>query len=61
MQPQQDKSLQLVWRNKNTNIDIFGVTPNYLDVRKFEIDRGEMFTSGDDIGAQRVAVLGAGA
>ena len=61
VQPQQDKSLQLVWGNKNTNIDIFGVTPNYLDVRKFEIDRGEMFTSGDDIGRARVAVLGAGA
>ena len=60
VQPQQDKSLQVVWRNKNTNIDIFGVTPNYLDVRKFEIDVGQMFTSADDIGRQRVAVLGAG-
>lgn len=61
VQPQQDKSLQLVWNGKNTNIDIFGVTPNYLTIRKFEIDRGEMFTSGDDIGRARVAVLGAGA
>jgi putative ABC transport system permease protein len=61
VQAQQDKSLQLVWNGKNTNIDIFGVTANYLLVRKFELDRGEMFTSGDDIGRARVAVLGAGA
>ncbi|MGH9884724.1 MAG: ABC transporter permease, partial [bacterium] len=61
VQPQQDKSLQLVWGSRNTSIDIFGVTPNYLDVRKFEIDRGAMFTMADDIGRARVAVLGAGA
>ena len=61
VQPQQDKTLQLVWRNKNTSIDIFGVTPNYLAVRRFEIDRGEMFTTADDIARTRVAVLGAGA
>jgi putative ABC transport system permease protein len=60
VQVQQDKSLQLVWGNKNTNIDIFGVSANYPDVRKFELDVGRMFTSGEDIGKQRVAVLGAG-
>jgi putative ABC transport system permease protein len=61
VQPQQDKSLQLVWRNKNTNITILGVSSNYLAVRKYEIDGGRMFDSGEDIGKQRVVVLGAGA
>ena len=61
VQPQQNKTLQVVWRNRNTNIDIYGVTPNYLGVRKYQIDIGRMFTSGEDIGKARVAVLGAGA
>jgi len=61
VEAQQDKPLQLQWGDKNTNVSIVGVTPNFLQVRGFEIDRGAMFTSGDDIGRQRVAVLGAGA
>ncbi len=61
VEPQQDKPLQLVWRDRNTNISIVGVTPNFLQVRHFELDRGSMFDSGDDLGRARVAVLGAGA
>jgi putative ABC transport system permease protein len=61
VQPQQNKGLQVVWRNRNTNIDIYGVTPNYLAVRKYEVDVGRMFTSGENIGRARVAVLGSGA
>jgi len=61
VQPQQDKTLQIVWGDKNASSRILGVTPNYLVVRKFEIDRGQMFTSADDLGRQRVAVFGAGA
>ena len=41
VQPQQDKDrCSSSGGNKNTNIAIFGVTANYLDVRKYEIDRG---------------------
>jgi putative ABC transport system permease protein len=61
VQPQQDKDYQIVWRNKNTNITILGVSSNYLAVRKYDIAQGRMFTSGEDIGKQRVVVLGAGA
>jgi putative ABC transport system permease protein len=57
--PQQDRPLQVVWRNKNTNVQITGTTPNFLDVRGFSIADGRMFTSADDQGRQRVAVLGA--
>src|SRR3954471_1492754 len=31
--PQQDKPLQVVWRNKNTNVQITGTASNFLDVR----------------------------
>src|SRR5256714_5491756 len=44
VQPQQDKDFPIVWRNKNFRMQVFGVTPNFLDVRKFEIDKGRMFT-----------------
>jgi putative ABC transport system permease protein len=57
--PQQDRDLQVVWRNKNISIQITGTTPNFLDVRGFSIAAGTMFTSADDQGRQRVAVLGA--
>jgi putative ABC transport system permease protein len=60
VQPQQDKSLQIQWGDRNTNIRVTGATPDFLDVQKFSIAAGQMFTSADDLGRQRVAVLGAG-
>jgi putative ABC transport system permease protein len=60
VQPQQDKPLQFQWGDRNTNIRVTGATPDFLDVQKFSIAAGEMFTSADDLGRQRVAVLGAG-
>jgi len=58
--PQQDRNLQVVWRNKNANVQVTGTTPNFLGVRGFAIDAGAMFSAADDQGRQRVAVLGAG-
>jgi putative ABC transport system permease protein len=57
--PQQDRDLQVVWGSKNTNVQITGTTPNFLDVRGFAMGVGAMFTSADNQGRQRVAVLGA--
>ena len=61
VQPQQDRMLQIQWGRKNANIRIVGASPNFLLVRNFQIDLGRMFTSADNRGMQRVAVLGAGA
>jgi putative ABC transport system permease protein len=61
VQPQQDKMLQIQWGRKNANIRIIGASPNFLLVRNFQIDLGRMFTSAENRGMQRVAVLGAGA
>jgi putative ABC transport system permease protein len=58
--PQQDRPLQVVWRNRNTNVQVTGTTPNFLDVRGFSIAAGSMFSAGDDEGRQKVAVIGAG-
>ena len=57
--PQQDRDLQVVWRNKNTNVQVTGTTPNFLEVRGFAVGAGTMFNSADNQGRQRVAVLGA--
>jgi putative ABC transport system permease protein len=58
--PQQDRNLQVVWKNKNTNVQVTGTLPNFLTVRGFKLSRGEMFTAGDDIARKKVAVLGGG-
>jgi putative ABC transport system permease protein len=57
--PQQDRNLQVVWTSKNANVQVTGTTPNFLEVRGFTLGEGEMFTSADNQGRQRVAVLGA--
>ncbi|HEY4131043.1 MAG TPA: ABC transporter permease [Gemmatimonadaceae bacterium] len=58
--PQQDKDLQFQWGNKNASVKVVGATPNFAIVQHFQIDRGRLFTASEDIGRQRVAVLGAG-
>ena len=49
---------QVVWGNKNASTQIIGTTPNYLQVRKYTLKAGKMFTAADDEGRQRVAVVG---
>src|SRR3954463_9800917 len=56
--PQQDRNLQVVWKNRNTNVQITGTTPNFLDVRGFQMAAGRMFTSAEGRGRRKVAVLG---
>jgi len=56
---QQDRPLQVTWRNKNTNIQVTGTAPNFLEVRGFAMAHGRMFTFADNMGRARVAVLGA--
>jgi len=59
VQPEMRSQQQVVYGNKNANTQIIGTTPNYLEVRKYTLRAGKMFTAADDEGRQRVAVLGA--
>jgi putative ABC transport system permease protein len=59
VQPEMRSSQQIVYGNKNTNTQIIGTSPNYLEVRKYTLKAGKMFTAADDEGRQRVVVLGA--
>ncbi len=60
VQPEQDGNQQVVYRRQNSNIQIVGTTPNYLEVHKYELDRGRMFTTHENVARLRVVVLGAG-
>src|SRR5262245_13000096 len=59
VQPEMRSNQQVVYGNKNANTNIIGTTPNYLEVRKYTMKAGHMFSAGDNEGKQRVAVLGA--
>ncbi len=61
VEAQQDKDLQFQWGDRNASLKVVGAMPDFALVQHFELDRGRIFTSGEDIGRQRVVVLGAGA
>jgi putative ABC transport system permease protein len=58
---QQDRPLQVVWKNKNSNIQVTGTAANFPEVRGFHIAAGRMFGAAEEVGRRRVAVLGADA
>jgi putative ABC transport system permease protein len=58
VQPEMRSMQQIVFGNKNASTQVIGTSPNYLEVRKYTLRAGKMFTAADDEGRQRVAVLG---
>ncbi len=58
VQPEMSSQLQLQFNSKNTSTQIVGTTANYLEVRKYELMAGRMFTTQEDVGKQRLAVVG---
>ena len=58
VQPEMSSNLQVQFLNKNTGTQIVGTTANYPDVRKYEIEFGRFFTEAEDMGRQRLAVVG---
>ena len=51
-------SAQMVYGNNNHSGSISGVSPDYLDIRKYELDRGLMFTEDDVTKYAKVCVIG---
>lgn len=49
---------QLVNGNNNYPSTIYGITPDYLDIRKLKVKEGSMFTEHDIKSAAKVCVLG---
>ena len=58
VQPEMSRTFQVTYLNRNASTQIVGTTPNYLEVRKYRVLSGRMFTRAEDDGKQRVAVVG---
>jgi putative ABC transport system permease protein len=58
VQPEIGGNQQVTYLNKNTSTSIVGTTANYLDVRKYTLASGRMFTPAEDEARARVAVVG---
>jgi len=58
VQPEINRNLQVTWTNRNAQASIVGTTANYLEVRKYKLLAGRMFTRMEDQANQRVAVVG---
>ena len=49
---------QLVYANQNWTTQLYGVSPEYLDIRRYEIASGRMLNETDVRGAAKVCVVG---
>ena len=58
IEPQQDRNVQVTYRNQNTSTQVTGAASNFLDVRSYQMDVGRMFTDHEDKARRLYAVLG---
>jgi len=49
---------QVIGGGENWNTEIYGVDPDYFDIRNWEIEYGELFTEKDVTSRKKVALLG---
>lgn len=56
--PEASRRFQITARGTNTNTQVVGTTPSYLEVRNAQLDSGSMFTSSQNSSRAKVAVLG---
>ncbi len=59
MSPQVDTGVQVVYGNQNWSTQVRGVSPEYTTIRRWQVERGTMFTENEVEGADDVCVLGA--
>lgn len=56
--PMVNSSGQIIYGANNAPTTVYGINQDYLDIRKFTVDRGEMFTEHDIKTAAKVCVVG---
>ena len=56
--PEVSSSGQVIFGANNTPTTAYGVNPSYLDIRKYEIGKGDMFTEADLKTSAKVCVIG---
>jgi putative ABC transport system permease protein len=52
-------SAQVIWGNANWSTQIYGITPEYLDVRQWPLDSGRVFEPAETASAAKVCLIGA--
>jgi len=58
VEPEMSRQLQVQYENRNTNTNVVGTSANYIEVRKFSLSAGRMFTTAENAARKRVVVLG---
>ncbi|ERT56456.1 MULTISPECIES: ABC transporter permease [Megasphaera] len=56
--PTVNKSYQIVYGNENWNTTVYGVTPEYLNIRSLSVTSGSFVSQADLDSRNRVAVIG---
>ncbi|MBP5377491.1 MAG: ABC transporter permease [Bacteroidaceae bacterium] len=56
--PEVTSAGQVIYGNNNTNSTIYGESPEYLEIKKWVIEKGDCFTEEDIKKAAKVAVVG---
>ncbi len=56
--PEVSSATQVKYGGEAVSISVRGVTPDYLSVRNYKIDRGRMFSNAEVKASKKVAVLG---
>jgi putative ABC transport system permease protein len=56
--PEVRASGQVIYSNENTQTTIYGVSEDYLTIRKLEIETGRIFNSSELKGMSKVCILG---
>ena len=56
--PEVSSSGQVIFGANNAPTSIYGVNPSYLDIRKYTVAQGEMFTEADVKSSAKVCLIG---
>lgn len=56
--PEVTASGQVIYSNNNTTSTIYGETPEYLEIKQWEVEDGECFNEGDIKKSAKVCVIG---
>ncbi len=56
--PEVSSSGQVIYAANNSPTSIYGVNPSYLDIRKYSVGQGEMFTDADVKTSAKVCLIG---
>ena len=56
--PTVNSSVQLIYGAKNYPSSVYGINEDYLSIRKYSIEEGDMFTEQDILSSAKVCVIG---